>query len=100
MTKVAWSVHISEVPELARPVGQVRASQRPLHVRDDEGDVALLVPVAHPTPRRLGRSPEAVVARLRATHGTVAPRQRPEDFRALREGFEKGVAEEAAREAR
>ena len=99
MTKEARSVHINQVPELARLVGQVRASQQPLHVRDDAGDVALLVPVAHPKPRRTARSPEAVVAQLRATHGTVAPRQRPEDFRALREAFEQGVAEEAARGA-
>ena len=99
MTKVARSVHINQAPGLARLVGQVRASRQPLHVRDDQGDVAVLVPVAPPKPRRLGRSPEAVVARLRATHGTVAPRRRPEDFRALREAFEQGVAEEVAREA-
>ena len=99
MTKEALSVHIDQVPELARLVSQVLAAKQPLHVRDDQGDVALLVPVAHATPRRAGRSPEEVVARLRATHGTVAPRRRPEDFRAVREAFEQGVAEGVAGEA-
>jgi AbrB family looped-hinge helix DNA binding protein len=33
-------------------------------------------------------------------YGSIVPRQRPEDFRALREDFERGVAEEALAEDR
>jgi AbrB family looped-hinge helix DNA binding protein len=33
-------------------------------------------------------------------YGAVEPRRRPEDFRALREEFERGVAEEVAAEDR
>ncbi len=43
---------------------------------------------------RIRRSP----SRLLAGYGAVAPTRRPEDFRALREEFERGVAEEAASE--
>jgi len=31
-------------------------------------------------------------------YGSVAPRQRPEDFRKVRDAFEEGVAKEVARE--
>src|SRR5262245_52487613 len=98
MTKETNSVHVNQEPALARLVAQVRESHRPLHVRDDQGDVAVLVPVAYPKTRRTPRSPEAVIAQLRASHGSVTPRQRPEDFRALRREFEEGVAEEVAGE--
>src|SRR5262245_12940855 len=96
MSKETNSVHVNQEPALARLVARVRESHRPLHVRDDQGDVAVLVPVAHPKPHRTPRSTEAVVARLHASYGAVTPRQRPEDFRARRREFEEGVAEEVA----
>jgi len=37
-------------------------------------------------------------SKLLAGYGAVTPRQRPEDFRAIREECEQGVAEEVARE--
>lgn len=37
-------------------------------------------------------------SRLRANFGKVRPRQRPEDFRKLREEFEQGVADEVMKE--
>ena len=37
-------------------------------------------------------------SKLLEAYGAVSPRQQPEDFRALREEFEHGVAEEAASE--
>ena len=98
MANTMRSLHIDQVPELAHLVGQVRASKRPLHIRDDQGDVAVLVPVAPPEPRRAPKSSEAIIARLHASYGSVTPRQRPEDFRALREEFEEGVADEVTKE--
>ncbi len=52
---------------------------------DPEQDVAVIRPLP------------SVVAAL---YGIVEPRQRPEDFRALREEFERGVAEEVMAEDR
>jgi hypothetical protein len=98
VSKEAYSIHVDQEPALARLVARVRETRRPLHVRDDRGDLAVLMPVAFPETRRRSRSPEAVIAQLRASHGSVAPRRRPEDFRALRREFEEGVAEEVAGE--
>jgi antitoxin PrlF len=38
-------------------------------------------------------------SKLLAGYGAVTPRKKPEDFRALREEFEKGVAEDVISEA-
>lgn len=38
-------------------------------------------------------------SQLLASYGAVPPRQRPEDFRALREEYEQGVADEVLEEA-
>jgi hypothetical protein len=38
-------------------------------------------------------------SKLLAGFGSVIPKQRPEDFRSLREEFEKGIAEEVISEA-
>jgi antitoxin PrlF len=38
-------------------------------------------------------------SKLLQGYGAVAPKQKPEDFRKLRENFEKGVAEDADSEA-
>ena len=40
-----------------------------------------------------------VVSRLEENFANVAPRNRPEDFRRIREEFEKGVGEEAGGES-
>ena len=37
-------------------------------------------------------------SRIRALFGSIQPRSRPEDFRKLREEFERGVAEEVMSE--
>lgn len=43
---------------------------------------------------RIRRAPSKALA----LYGAVSPRNRPEDFAALREAFERGVADEVARE--
>jgi antitoxin (DNA-binding transcriptional repressor) of toxin-antitoxin stability system len=82
-------------PDLGQLVAEVEATRRPREVARRGRVVAVLMPVAPPAPaprRRRG----AALDRLRASYGAVPPRARPEDFRALREAFEEGVAEELA----
>jgi hypothetical protein len=99
MSKEATHVDISNTPELSRLAEAVRDSMQP-HILEKDGE-ALVVVKPYATkraPKRTQSSVEAAVARLRATHGTVTPHQRPEDFRALREAFEEGVAAEVVAE--
>jgi hypothetical protein len=86
MTKETNSVHINQEPALARLVAQVRESHRPLHVRDDQGDVAALVPVAHRKPRRRRSeyTPEDDAAFLASAGGWKGK----VDVDRLKEGFE------------
>jgi hypothetical protein len=93
----ATPIDITNSPELARLAEEVRTARQPRALQKDGVTLAVVIPVA--SERATTRAPasaEAAVARLRATHGTVPPRRRPEDFRAMREGFEEGVAAEVA----
>lgn len=59
MSKEAHVFDIRSSPELARLAGLVRASKRPLFLRDAEETVAVLMPVGHPKPRRRRTPTEA-----------------------------------------
>src|SRR5687768_2572955 len=59
MSKEAHTFDVRSNPELARLAGQVRASKRPLFLRDAEETVAVLMPVSHPKPRRRRTPTEA-----------------------------------------
>jgi hypothetical protein len=69
MAKEAPSFDIHSVPELARLAGQVRASNRPLFLRDAEETVAVLMPVSHPKPRRRRERSEADYQAFRSSAG-------------------------------
>ncbi len=55
MTREAYSLDVDSSPELAHLAGQVRASNRPLFLKEHGETVAILVPVASPKLRRRRR---------------------------------------------
>ena len=59
MSKEAHSLDIRTIPELARLASQVRASNRPLFLREAEETVAVLMPVAQPKRRARRERTEA-----------------------------------------
>lgn len=78
--------------ELARRLSIARAENKPAQVKI-EGRAYRLVPVDEtPTP---AEGVQAAKSDLRKHFGSVTPHRRPEDFAALREEFERGVAEDA-----
>jgi hypothetical protein len=87
-------------PELQRLAEEVSSTMQPRRIQRDGETIAVVMPVAskrrRPSPSPVSGS--AAVTRLRAVYGTVTPRRRPEDFRALREEFELGMAEEVRSE--
>lgn len=78
--------------ELARRLDAAKREHTPAEVAI-AGTRYRLVPVDEPAPT----AEEARLAKsnLRKHFGSVAPRRRPEDFAALRQEFERGVAEDA-----
>lgn len=78
--------------ELARRLSIARAENKPAEVKI-AGERYRLVPVDE-TPTSTV-DVEAAKSDLRKHFGSVTPHQRPEDFAALREEFERGVAEDA-----
>ncbi len=99
MSKEGAYIDLTTNSDLARLAEEVHASGQPRALQKDGVTIAVVAPVVPKrAPERLSGSVEAAVARLRGTHGTVTPHQRPEDFRALREAFEEGVAAEVVAE--
>lgn len=78
--------------ELARLLQMARAENKPAEVLI-AGTRYRLVPVDEGQPA--AEDVQAAKRTLRQHFGSVAPHQRPEDFAALREQFERGVAEDA-----
>jgi hypothetical protein len=99
MSREIKSIDITHTPELLHLAEEVAATMQPRSLQKAGHTLAVVLPVVSKTaPQRVPGSGEAAVARLRATHGTIPPRNTPEDFAALREEFERGVAEEVAEE--
>jgi len=99
MAKELLTVDVTNTPDLRRLAEEVRRSGQPRLLRLDNEDLAVLSPVEHETKvpsRKVGVRHRTSVAE--ATFGAVTPRQRPEDFQALRRQFEEGVAEDVITE--
>ena len=93
----AHPIDITGVPEILRIVEEVRTTNSPRILRRDSEDVAVLMPLQKPRVAQRSRAAdEWAVERLLAGYGAVTPIKRPEDFGALRQAFEEGVAEETA----
>jgi hypothetical protein len=88
MSRETNSFDVRSNPELARLAGQVRASKRPLFLRDAEETVAVLMPVSHPKPPRR-RTPteadyQAFLSSFGAWKGIVDAEQLKRDIAASR----------------
>ena len=84
MAKEIHSFDVRSIPELARLAGQVRASNRPLFLRDAGETVAVLMPVGRPKARRRGERTEADYQAFRASAGGWKDNV---DVDRLKEGF-------------
>lgn len=84
------------VKEFASRVGQKGQITLPAEIRQRLGikpkDTVRIVPTED------GVKIERADSKLLAGFGAVAPRRRPEDWRAIREEVEEGIAEEVTRE--
>ncbi len=85
-------IHPDIERELARYLASARSENKPAEVTI-AGSRYRLVPVDETPPT--ATDVQAAKRTLRKHYGSVTPHQRPEDFAALREEFERGVAEDA-----
>jgi prevent-host-death family protein len=84
MVRELTPVDVGDIPELARLVDEVKASDAPLRITRDGEDVAVLMPVRRATrPRRLpGRRPsEADIQAALAVAGSWGDQIDPEVFK-------------------
>lgn len=86
---------ITNNPDLMRMAEEVSQSNKPLPLKGNDKIVAVLMPVHAVRGTQTAEQVQAAKNTLRQLFGSVTPRQRPEDFKALREEFERGVAEDA-----
>lgn len=99
MVREITAVDVTSSTDVLRLAEEVRRGGQPRLLRRDSEDLAILSPVVP----KVKRPPRRVKARSRtsvaeATFGGVPPRQRPEDFTALRRAFEEGAAQDAIAE--
>jgi hypothetical protein len=90
------SLDITNIPELMRIAEEVGRSNRPLQLKGHDKIVAVIMP---PDGAGVTDADEQVWQAKRNLHkhfGSVTPRDRPEDWVALRREFEEEVAEDAA----
>lgn len=96
------TINISDLPEVVRLIEEAKRAKRPIRLMIDEQDGGVLVP-----PKRTDRSsmarasnlPTATRPRRRskllAGFGAVAPTNRPEDWRTVREEVAQAIGREA-----
>ncbi len=90
------SLDISNNPELLRIAEEVGRSNRPLQLKGHDRIVAVVMPPQGIAVVDGDAQVQQAKRNLHKHFGSVTPRNRPEDWAALRQEFEEGVAEDAA----
>jgi len=92
------SLDITDIPELLRIAEEVGRSNRPLQLKGHDRIVAVVMPPQGATDTASNEQVRQAKSNLHKHFGSVTPRNRPEDWRAIREAVEEGIAEEVMRE--
>lgn len=95
MTQEREPLDITDSPDLLRMAEEVSRSNQPLPLKGNDKIVAVLMPPQGEPGTMTAEQVQEAKRTLREHFGSVTPHRRPEDFAALREEFERGVAEDA-----
>lgn len=90
------SLDITNIPALRRIAEEVGRSNRPLQLGERDKIVAVVMPPPSAGVADADEHVQQAKSNLRKHFGSIMPRNRPEDWAALRREFEEGVAEDAA----